>query len=100
MIKHIVMWRVRGANQNERAVASQRVKIAFEGLRGQIAGMHALEVGIDKSAVDYACHVVLVTEFCSQAALDRYASDPNHLRVREELADLRTERYQVDYTVA
>jgi hypothetical protein len=59
--------------------------------------MSHLEVGLDHSRVDYACDAVLVTEFGSQEALEAYASHPEHLRVRNELGDLRTARFQVDY---
>lgn len=97
MIRHIVMWRVRGDTKAERSAARERVRDAFEGLRGRIPGMARLEVGLDHSAVDYACDVVLVTDFVSQGALAAYAVHPEHLRVRAELDDLRTERYQVDY---
>ncbi|MDR5761348.1 Dabb family protein [Caballeronia sp. LZ035] len=97
MIRHIVMWRVRGDTPAERLVALNRVKTSFEGLRGRIPGMSHLEVGLDHSRVDYACDAVLVTEFDSQEALEAYASHPEHLRVRTELGDLRTARFQVDY---
>jgi len=40
---------------------------------------------------------VLYTEFDDQQSLDAYASHPEHLRVRKELGDMRTARYQVDY---
>jgi hypothetical protein len=55
-------------------------------------------VGVDTSGVDYACDLVLYTEFASQQALDDYAGHPEHLRVREELAGIRIARHQVDYT--
>ncbi|MGF6924325.1 Dabb family protein [Paraburkholderia sp. 40] len=97
MIRHIVMWRVRGDTPAERLAASNLVKTSFEGLRGRIPGMRHLEVGLDDSQVAYACDAVLVTEFDSQEALEAYASHPEHLRVRNELGDLRTERFQVDY---
>ncbi|TCK32581.1 stress responsive alpha/beta barrel protein [Paraburkholderia sp. BL8N3] len=97
MIRHIVMWRVRGDTPAERLAASSVVKRSFEGLRGRIPGMRHLEVGLDHSRIDYACDAVLVTEFDSQEALDAYASHPEHLRVRDELGDLRTARFQVDY---
>ncbi|MDR6448796.1 Dabb family protein [Paraburkholderia sp. 22099] len=97
MIRHIVMWRVRGDTPAERLAASNRVKTGFEGLRGRIPGMSHLEVGLDHSRVDYACDAVLVTEFDSQEALEAYALHPEHLRVRNELGDLRTARFQVDY---
>jgi quinol monooxygenase YgiN len=99
MIRHIVMWRVRGETPLERQEARRLVKESFEALRGRIPGMLQLEIGLDSSAVDYACDVVLVTDFASQAALDAYATHPEHLRVRERLGDKRTARFQVDYPV-
>ena len=100
MIRHVVMWRVRGDTSAERNAARERVREAFEGLRGRIPGMTRLEIGLDQSAIDYACDVVLVSEFASQGALTAYAAHPEHQRVRAELGDLRTERYQVDYVVS
>lgn len=96
-VRHIVMWRVRGDTPAERGAARAKVKAAFESLRGQIEGLSHIEVGLDVSGVDYACDVVLVSEFSDHAALEAYASHPEHLRVRQELADLRTARFQVDY---
>ncbi|PDT03276.1 stress responsive protein [Rhizobium chutanense] len=98
-IKHIVMWRVRGETPEARREARHRVKTAFEDLRGRIEGMTHVEVGMDISDVDYACDVVLVTEFTDANALKNYASHPEHLRVREELGDLRIARHQVDYHI-
>lgn len=97
MIKHIVMWNVRGDTLEQRTQDIERVKSGFESLRGRIPGLLHLEVGIDISRVSYACDVVLYSEFESQAALDAYATHPEHLRVKQELGDLRTARYQVDY---
>jgi quinol monooxygenase YgiN len=99
MIKHIVMWNVRGANPDEKSHAIAQLKQAFEGIRDKIPGLRHLEIGIDASGVDYACDVVLYSEFESQAALDAYAVHPEHLRVRGELEGLRVARHQVDYTL-
>lgn len=96
-IRHIVMWRLRGDTAEERAAARLRVKDAFEGLKGLIEGH--IEVGLDVSDVDYACDVVLLSEFVDSAALKAYATHPEHLRVREELGDLRIGRFQVDYPI-
>jgi hypothetical protein len=98
MIKHIVMWHVRGNCAAEKAVSMAQLKSSFESLRGRIPGLLHLELGMDTSRIDYACDVVLYTEFDSQAALDAYASHPEHLRVKQEVADLRISRFQVDYT--
>ena len=97
MIKHLVMWRVRGDPADERRAASEHVKLLFEQLRSKIPGLLKLEVGVDVSSVDYACDVVLYTEFDSVSALQAYAEHPEHLRVRRELGDVRVARFQVDY---
>ena len=97
MIKHIVMWNVSGVTPEERRNAIRFLKSRFEGLRGRIPGLLHLEVGVDTSRIDYACDVVLYSEFESQQALDAYATHPEHLRVRDELDGLRVARHQVDY---
>ncbi|WP_321785062.1 Dabb family protein [Paraburkholderia sp. J94] len=96
-IKHIVMWDLKGESPEEKATAAKRVKLAFEGLNGKIPGLLKLEIGIDFSGVDYACDVVLYSEFDSREALRAYATHPEHLRVRDELTGVRVSRHQVDY---
>lgn len=98
MIKHIVMWNLRGDTEAARAQAILVLKGSFESLRGRIPGLVHLEIGVDSSRIDYACDVVLYSEFDSQASLDAYASHPEHTRVKNEVADLRIARHQVDYT--
>ncbi|MBI2768948.1 MAG: Dabb family protein [Burkholderiales bacterium] len=98
-IKHIVMWNLRGESTQEKARAIAFLRNRFESLRGQIPGLLHLEVGVDSSGVDYACDVVLYSVFDSRESLALYATHPAHLRVREELGDLRINRHQVDYAM-
>lgn len=100
MIRHIVMWNVRGASREEKQANVERLRTSFHSLRGRIPGLLHLEIGADTSGVDYACDVVLVSDFESQAALDAYATHPEHLRVKAEIGDMRIARHQVDYTAA
>jgi hypothetical protein len=97
MIKHIVMWDVSGATTESKRRNAEFVKEQFESLIGKIPGLHRLEVGLDLSGVDYACDVVLYTEFDTAESLEAYAIHPEHLRVKHELGDCRIARYQVDY---
>ena len=97
MIRHIVMWNVRGDTPAEKAANVARVQRSFDSLRGRVPGLLHLEVGVDTSGIDYACDLVLFSVFESQAALDAYATHPEHLRVKQELGDLRIARRQVDY---
>lgn len=100
MIRHIVMWNVGGETPQHKAANVERLRSGFHGLRGKVPGMLHLEIGVDSSGVDYACDVVLYSEFASQEALDAYAVHPEHLRLRDALAGLRIARHQVDYMVA
>jgi len=97
MIRHIVMWNVRGEDAQQRFCNIELLKSAFLSLRGRIPGMLKLEIGVDTSRVDYACDVVLYSEFESQRALEAYATHPEHLRVKAALGDMRIARHQVDY---
>lgn len=97
MVKHIVMWNVFGASTEEKARNAHRLKAAFEGIRAHIPGLLKLEIGLDFSRVDYACDVVLYSEFESVQALTDYGNHPEHTRVRQELEGLRIARHQVDY---
>lgn len=97
MVKHIVMWKLRGDTPADRQAAALFLKSRFESLVGQIPGLSHLEIGLDSSGVDYACDVVLYSEFESPQALQAYATHPAHLRVRDELGGLRIARHQVDY---
>lgn len=97
MIRHIVMWNVRGDTPAARARGIAQLQDSFASLRGRIPGLLHIEIGVDSSRLDYSCDVVLYSEFENQAALDAYASHPEHLRVKQELGDLRIARHQVDY---
>ena len=94
------MWNVRGGTAEEKAQGIDQLRRSFAGLLGKVPGLQHLEIGVDSSRVDYACDVVLYSEFESQAALDAYATHPEHLRAKQELAGLRVARHQVDYDTA
>ena len=97
MIKHIVMWSVRGDDSATRQRNLALLQSEFESLRGRVPGLLQLEIGVDFSRIDYACDVVLYSEFTTREALAAYAEHPEHLRVKRALGDMRIARHQVDY---
>ncbi len=99
MIKHIVMWNLAGETPEKNRSNCRELKELFEGLAGLVPGLLKIEVGVDISRIDYACDVVLYTEFDSLESLSGYAVHPEHLRVRQTLGSLRIARHQVDYVV-
>ena len=98
-IRHIVMWNVQGGTPAERQHNIERLCASFDSLKGRIPGLRHLEIGVDVSRTDYACDVVLYSEFDSPEALAAYAEHPEHLRVKQELGAMRIARHQVDYRV-
>lgn len=100
MIRHIVMWNLAGETPDSKQRNIERLRRSFGSLNGRIPGLLYLEIGVDTSNVDYACDVVLYSEFESQAALDAYAMHTEHLRVKAEIGDMRIVRHQVDYPVS
>ncbi|MFM0060186.1 Dabb family protein [Paraburkholderia phytofirmans] len=99
MIRHVVMWKLRGNSPAERDTARRLVKMSVEAMRGEIPGMLSIELGLDASGVDYACDAVLVADFESQRALEGYGTHPAHLRMKAALGDIRVARFQVDYEI-
>ena len=89
--------KMRGETPAQKREVIELLRSRFQGLVGVVPGLQSLEIGVDTSGVAYACDVVLYSEFESQAALDAYASHPEHDRVKRELGDARIARYQVDY---
>jgi len=98
VVKHIVMWDLREDAADAKSHLIALVQSKFESLRGKIPGMLHMEIGIDASHADYACDVVLYSEFDSYESLASYANHPPHLQVRQELEGVRIARHQVDYT--
>jgi hypothetical protein len=97
MIRHIVMWKLRGDSPGERERHAHAVKASLESLRGKVPGLLALQIGVDTSRDEAAFDVVMVSDFASHVALHHYADHPEHLRVKREIGSLRVARHQVDY---
>lgn len=99
MIRHIVLWRLNGANPVERLKQAAEIKAALEGLNGKIPGMRLLEVGLDISGSDDAADICLYSEFDSREALGLYHEHPEHLKVAPLVKEARSERRVADYEV-
>lgn len=98
MIKHIVLWRLKPEAHGRPAAENARaIKEKLEALRGRIAGLLKIEVGLDFSRTDNSCDLALYSEFESRAALDAYQAHPEHKAVMPFVLEARSERYLVDY---
>ena len=98
MVKHIVMWKLKefaeGADKKANAI---KMKKMLEALRGVIPGAYKMEVGINYNPAGY--DVVLYSEFNDHDALEGYQIHPEHLRVKEFIHKVISDRAVADYMV-
>ena len=98
MIKHIVVWKLKDqAHGNDKATNARLIKEMLENLRGKIAGMPRLDVGVDFSATEASSDLALYSEFENQAALDAYQVHPAHVAAKAFIGGATSERRLVDY---
>jgi hypothetical protein len=94
------MWKLRdaaeGATKQDNALL---MKSRLEALRSKIRDIKNIEVGLNTSESADSYDVVLCSEFENAAALQRYQSNPEHLKVADFIAKVRAERKVVDYEV-
>ncbi len=97
MVKHVVMWKLRGASPEERREHAARVRDALHTLVGKIPGMSSLEVGLATASDDESADVVLITTHESWQALEAYQKHSEHQAVARTIGALRVERRVVDF---
>ena len=98
MVKHIVLWKLKDTAEGFGKIENaRRIKSELEALRGKIAEIKALEVGLNFNDSAAAYDVALYSEFESREALDRYQKHPEHVRVAALVNRVREERVVVDY---
>lgn len=93
MIKHIVMWKFKEGERDNMLLFKERLLA----LKGQIPEIRAMEVGINMNPSDRSFDAVLVSEFDSIEALNRYSTDPLHVAVADFCKTIRTQAASVDY---
>jgi len=98
MIRHIVMWKLKGdAEGGTKRENALRMKALLDACAGRTPGMRRLEVAIDMGIDAAAWDVVLDSDFDDRAALDAYQEDPVHLTAKAFIARVRDLRAAVDF---
>jgi hypothetical protein len=99
MIRHIVMWKLRGASIEEKRRNAEQARAALLSMFGRVPGLSQMEVGIASVSGEQESDIVLTTTHESWAALTEYSNHPDHEPVKKLIGDLRTERRVIDYEV-
>ncbi|MBQ3934428.1 MAG: Dabb family protein [Clostridia bacterium] len=78
MVRHVIVWTLKEASEEEKAVFRQEIREALEGLNGHIPGLVSARVyteGLPSSNGD----LMLDTLFEDEASLKAYAVHPLHV---------------------
>jgi len=98
MIKHIVIWKLKGHGADSEKTANiKKLKADIEALRDEIPEIRQIEVGLNIAASDQSGDVVLYSEFDSLADLEIYQNHPAHQKVVAFVKEVVSERRVVDY---
>ncbi len=99
MIKHVVLWRMRGTSAEERREHAEKVKSALQALLGKIPGMASLEVGFGAGGDEQLADVCLISTHDDWDALKAYQVHPAHVEAARVIAEARIERRVLDFEV-
>ncbi len=100
MLKHIVMWKLHDfAEGMTKPGNALRMKGWLEDLQPEIPDIQNLEVGINLTQSDDAYDIVLYSEFKDRASLESYQNHPEHVRFKEKIKNISSDKKVVDYEI-
>jgi hypothetical protein len=98
MIKHIVMWKLVDSYEGKsKSEIAETIRDNIEALKDVIPQLKEVEVGINFNSTDAAFDICLYSVFDSREDLEIYQNHPQHLKVAEFIAKVRTQRVVCDY---
>ena len=92
MVKHIVMWTL-----NDEAKRDCEKITRFKSLLGVVDGLKAIEIGHNYNGGKY--DLVLLCEFDSREAQEKYQTHPAHVAIKEIVHSLTCGRECADYKI-
>lgn len=100
MIRHVVMFGIRGTEGRAPAQEAERLGEKILALQEQIPFLKKMEVGVnmDRAPEDNA-QLVLIADFDSIEDCAMYTIHPAHMAVADEIAKVKTSRSCVDYEI-
>ncbi len=99
MIKHVVCWKLYENPQGkDKESISSAIKAQLYKLKDEITEIQFMEVGVNapEASIDNY-DVVLIAEFKNFKDLETYQKHPAHVRFKEFIKPLRSNKIAVDY---
>ena len=99
MIKHIVMFKMKGETLAEKNTNIRVMKEFLENLPSKITEIKDYEVGINISQASSAMDMVLYSTFENNENLNTYRDHPEHKKILDFLHDICEGVKVVDYKI-
>jgi hypothetical protein len=99
MIRHVVSWKLNGTDAAARAEQAATITATLEALPAIIPEIAALRVGTNVAYPETNWHVVLIADYESLDALERYQVHPDHVAATKVIGPLVESRANVDFEV-
>lgn len=99
MIRHIVSWKLKAADEPGKALAAAEITAALTSLPGAIAEIQALTVAGNAANHDKNHDIVLIVDLESLEDLEAYQVHPAHIRAGGVIGPRVSARACVDFEV-
>jgi hypothetical protein len=92
------MWKLVDSYEGKsKSEIAETIRDNIEALKDVIPQLKEVEVGINFNSTDAAFDICLYSVFDSREDLEIYQNHPQHLKVAEFIAKVRTQRVVCDY---
>ena len=99
MIRHVVSWKLNGADAAARAEQAATITATLSALPALIPEILALQVGTNSAYPEDNWDVVLIADYESLAGLEAYQVHPDHVAATHVIKPLVAARSNVDFVV-
>ncbi|GAB3605143.1 Dabb family protein [Conyzicola nivalis] len=99
MIRHVVSWKLNGADAAARAEQAATITATLTALPALIPEIGALQVGTNVAYPESNWDVVLIADYASLEALEAYQVHPDHVAATHVIKPLVASRSNVDFEV-
>lgn len=98
-IRHVVMWKMNGADAAERAEQAAEVARLLNALDGVVPEVLSISAGANSVYPDANWDVTLVSDFATVADLEAYQVHPAHEAAAVYIRSVAAGRAAVDFTL-
>jgi hypothetical protein len=97
MIRHVLTWKLGAEDAATKDADFAELAAGFGGLPPVIPVIKSLHIGRDVDETNGNWDVALIIDFATTADLETYQQHPEHLKVKDVVRRVTTERTCVDF---